>query len=88
MDAKAAYGISEAARELGLSAEWLRQGEKRGSLPPARPQRRVIGVSTHLLQMRPSTNSPSLLARRPLLPAARLSWLPQAYCFWVRASSG
>jgi hypothetical protein len=30
------YTISEAARELGLSAEWLRQGERRGSLPLAR----------------------------------------------------
>ncbi len=29
------YSISEAACELGLSAEWLRQGEKRGSLPLA-----------------------------------------------------
>jgi DNA-binding transcriptional MerR regulator len=34
------YTISEAARELGLSAEWLRQGEKRDSLPPARRDRR------------------------------------------------
>ena len=33
------YGISEAARELGLSAEWLRQGEKRGALPPAKRDR-------------------------------------------------
>ena len=33
------YTISEAARELSLSAEWLRQGEKRGSLPPARRDR-------------------------------------------------
>lgn len=33
------YTISEAARELGLSAEWLRQGEKRGSLPPAKRDR-------------------------------------------------
>ena len=33
------YGISEAARELGLSADWLRQGEKLGSLPPARRDR-------------------------------------------------
>lgn len=32
-------GISEAARELGLSADWLRQGEKRGALPPARRDR-------------------------------------------------
>ncbi|PLS86692.1 MAG: hypothetical protein CYG60_05895 [Actinobacteria bacterium] len=32
-------GISEAARELGLSAEWLRQGERRGSLPRARRDR-------------------------------------------------
>jgi DNA-binding transcriptional MerR regulator len=33
------YGISAAARELGLSAEWLRKGEKRGSLPPAKRDR-------------------------------------------------
>jgi DNA-binding transcriptional MerR regulator len=33
------YSISEAARELDLSAEWLRQGEKRGSLPPAKRDR-------------------------------------------------
>jgi DNA-binding transcriptional MerR regulator len=33
------FGISEAARELGLSAEWLRQGERRGSLPRARRDR-------------------------------------------------
>ena len=33
------YGIAEAARELGLSAEWLRQGERRGSLPKARRDR-------------------------------------------------
>lgn len=33
------YSISEAARELGLSAEWLRQGETRGSLPKARRDR-------------------------------------------------
>ncbi|WP_084362532.1 MerR family transcriptional regulator [Rubrobacter radiotolerans] len=30
------YRISEAARELGISAEWLRTGEKRGFFPPAR----------------------------------------------------
>ena len=33
------FTISEVARELGLSAEWLRQGEKRGSLPKARRDR-------------------------------------------------
>jgi DNA-binding transcriptional MerR regulator len=33
------YSISEAARELQLSAEWLRIGEKRGSLPPAKRDR-------------------------------------------------
>lgn len=33
------YGISEAARELGLSAEWLRKGEKRRSLPTAKRDR-------------------------------------------------
>jgi DNA-binding transcriptional MerR regulator len=29
------YSISEAARKLSLSAEWLREGEKRGALPLA-----------------------------------------------------
>ena len=29
------YRISEAARELGISAEWLRIGERRGFFPPA-----------------------------------------------------
>jgi DNA-binding transcriptional MerR regulator len=29
------YRISEAARELGISAEWLRVGEKRRFFPPA-----------------------------------------------------
>jgi DNA-binding transcriptional MerR regulator len=33
------YSISEAARELLLSAEWLREGEKRGVLPLARRDR-------------------------------------------------
>jgi DNA-binding transcriptional MerR regulator len=33
------YTISEAARELALSAEWLREGEKRGVLPLARRDR-------------------------------------------------
>ena len=33
------YSTSEAARRLGLSAEWLRRGEKRGSLPLARRDR-------------------------------------------------
>jgi DNA-binding transcriptional MerR regulator len=36
MQAKAsAYSISEAARILGLSADWLREGERRGRLPRA-----------------------------------------------------
>jgi DNA-binding transcriptional MerR regulator len=33
------FSVSEAARELGLSAEWLREGERRGSLPKARRDR-------------------------------------------------
>ena len=33
------YTISQAARELGLSAEWLRKGERRGSLPVAKRDR-------------------------------------------------
>ena len=34
-DGRTTYSISEAARELGISAEWLRVGEKRGYFPPA-----------------------------------------------------
>lgn len=30
------YKTSEAARKLGISAEWLRVGESRGFFPPAR----------------------------------------------------
>ena len=30
------YSISEVARELGISAGWLRKGEERGFFPPAR----------------------------------------------------
>lgn len=30
------YRISEVARELGISVEWLRKGEERGFFPPAR----------------------------------------------------
>jgi DNA-binding transcriptional MerR regulator len=33
------YGISQAARILGLSTEWLREGERRGSLPKAKRDR-------------------------------------------------
>jgi DNA-binding transcriptional MerR regulator len=33
------YRISEAARELGISAEWLRVGERRGFFSPARRDR-------------------------------------------------
>jgi len=38
-DASTTHGTcktSEAARELGISAEWLRKGEERGFFPPAR----------------------------------------------------
>jgi len=33
------YGITETARILNLSTEWLRQGERRGSLPKAKRDR-------------------------------------------------
>ncbi len=41
------YSISEAARKLGLSAAWLREGEKRGSLPRARRDRNGYRYYTH-----------------------------------------
>jgi DNA-binding transcriptional MerR regulator len=34
-DRRTTYSISEAARELGISIEWLRKGEARGYFPPA-----------------------------------------------------
>ena len=34
-DERTTYRISEAARELGISIEWLRKGEARGFFPPA-----------------------------------------------------
>ncbi len=34
-DRRTTYRISEAARELGISIEWLRAGERRGFFPPA-----------------------------------------------------
>ena len=34
-DGRVTYRISEAARELGISIEWLRAGEKPGFFPPA-----------------------------------------------------
>ncbi len=40
------YTISQAARELGLSADWLRRAERRGSLPPARRDRHNYGYYT------------------------------------------
>jgi DNA-binding transcriptional MerR regulator len=40
------YGTLEAARELGLSAEWLREGEKRGSLPKAKRDRNGYRIYT------------------------------------------
>jgi len=36
---KKVYSVSQAARELGLSADWLREGERRGSLPTAQRDR-------------------------------------------------
>ena len=39
MESKETFSISQAARQLGLSAEWLREGERRGSLPKARRDR-------------------------------------------------
>ncbi len=39
MDTSPIYSVSDAARELSLSADWLRRGEKRGSFPPAKRDR-------------------------------------------------
>jgi DNA-binding transcriptional MerR regulator len=39
MQTQLTYSISEAARKLGLSAEWLRQGKKRGLLPKTKRDR-------------------------------------------------
>jgi DNA-binding transcriptional MerR regulator len=39
MDTITVYSIGEVARELELSTDWLRRGEKRGTFPPARRDR-------------------------------------------------
>jgi DNA-binding transcriptional MerR regulator len=61
------FKVSEAARLLGVSADWLREAERRGVLPPARrdfynghrlytaedlDRLRVIGVGTHPRRLR------------------------------------
>ncbi len=40
------YRISEAARELGISVEWLRVGERRGFFSPARRDRNGLRYYT------------------------------------------
>jgi len=54
------FTISEAARQLRLSAEWLRQGEKRGSLPLARRDR---------------DGTPTYKRAKKSVPAAREDWV-------------
>ncbi len=39
METVSTYSVSEAARLLGLSADWLRRGEKCSSFPPAKRDR-------------------------------------------------
>ena len=61
------FTISQAARLLGVSADWLREGEKRGSLPTARrdfytnrriyterdlDELRTLGVGSHPRRLR------------------------------------
>lgn len=41
------YRISEVARELGISAEWLRAGERRGFFPRAPRDRNGHRYYTH-----------------------------------------
>jgi len=40
------YRISEAARELGISVEWLKAGERRGYFSPARRDHRGHRIYT------------------------------------------
>jgi len=55
---QATYKTSEAARQLGGSAEWLRKGEERGFFPPARRD----GRTGHRFYTRPDIER--LKARR------------------------
>jgi DNA topoisomerase VI subunit A len=49
------YRISEAARELGISAEWLRVGEKRGYFAPALRDRYYTEEDIERMRNRPTS---------------------------------
>lgn len=65
METTVVYSVSQVARELGLSADWMRRGERRGSFPPAKRDRNGYRYYTYedlerlrnrrFLKRRPST---------------------------------
>ncbi len=70
------YGISEAARLLGVSADWLREGEKRGRLPKAERDHNGYRIYTPerielLRQMRVGSHPRRLKTVEEVLGAAR-----------------
>jgi MerR HTH family regulatory protein len=52
------YRISEAARELGISAEWLKVGEKRGFFPPALRHRYYTEEAMERMRKRSTSRRP------------------------------
>jgi hypothetical protein len=59
------YRISEAARELGISIEWLRKGEVRGFFPPALRDRNGHRYYTEEDMERMRNRPTSRRARKP-----------------------
>jgi hypothetical protein len=59
------YRISEAARELGISVEWLRKGEARGFFPPALRDRNGHRYYTEEDMERMRNRPTSRKARKP-----------------------
>jgi hypothetical protein len=62
---RATYRISEAARELGISIEWLRKGEVRGFFPPALRDRNGHRYYTEVDMERMRSRPMSRRVRKP-----------------------
>ena len=67
------YRISEAARELGISIEWLRKGEARGFFPPALRDRNGHRYYTEEDMERMRNRSTSRRTREPARESPEVS---------------
>ena len=75
-DRRTTYSISEAARELGISIEWLRKGEARGFFPPALRDRNGHRYYTEEDMERMRNRRTSRKVRRPTSEAPEVGGGP------------